>query len=101
MVANTEAKGGKNFMKLVGISYTVNSSGENLSTLYVETDFEPYYQNPEAGRNCVGVKTESVYVGNFDVSDLNVGMEIEISYDKAIQTKHGIYQPIKRIDIIK
>lgn len=88
-------------MKIVGISYTTNSSGEILTTLYVETDFEPYYRNPESGRDCVGVRTESIYVGNFDVSALKVGMSVEISYGKALQTKHGIYQPIKDIIIIE
>lgn len=87
-------------MQVLGISYNTNTNGDTISTLYVSSEFEPYYQNPEAGRNCQGVRTESIYVGDFDVSDIKVGMEIEISYDKAIQTKHGLYQPIKRIDII-
>ena len=88
-------------MKIVGISYTTNSSGEILTTLHVETDFEPYYRNPESGRNCFGVRTENVYVGNFDVSALEVGMSVEISYGKALQTKHSIYQPIKSIVVIE
>ena len=87
-------------MQVLGISYNTNTNGDKISTIFVATEFEPYYKNPEAGRNCQGVRTESIYVGDFDVSDIKVGMEIEISYDKAIQTKHGLYQPIKRIDII-
>ena len=43
---------------------------------------------------------ERIYVGAYDCSKIKVGMLIDISYDKAITTSKGTYQPIKRIDII-
>lgn len=87
-------------MYIVGINYSTNSNGQKVSTIYVTEPFEPYYTNVEAGRSCIGEKTESIYVGDYDCSNLEIGMEIEIFYDKAISTKKGTYQPIKKIDII-
>lgn len=50
-------------MQVLGISYNTNTNGDTISTLYVSSEFESYYQNPEAGRNCQGVRTESIYNG--------------------------------------
>lgn len=87
-------------MTIIGMNYSTNSNGEINTTLHVTEDFDSYYQNPEAGRGCVGLKAETIYVGTYDVSNLKVGMNIEIAYEKAIPTKSGIYQPIKKIDIV-
>ena len=35
------------------------------------------------------------------MSELKVGMDIELFYDKAVSTKNGIFQPIKRIGIVE
>lgn len=88
-------------MTILGINFTTNTDGVTTTTLQVSEDYNSYYNNPEAGRHCVGRKVESIYVGNYDCSALKVGMEIEIMYDRAISTKNGIYQPVKKIDILK
>ncbi|HBJ2623000.1 TPA: hypothetical protein LA827_002780 [Clostridium botulinum] len=88
-------------MILVGMNFSTNASGVKTTTLHVNDDFNAYYINAEAGRGCIGKKTDSIYVGDFDCSALKVGMEIEVMYEKAITTKRGTFQPVKRIDILK
>lgn len=88
-------------MIIVGISYTTNTNGVRATTLYVSDDFNAYYTNAEAGRGCMGKKVDTIYVGNYDCSNLKLGMNIDISYDKAVTGAKGTFQPIKRIDIIK
>lgn len=87
-------------MKIVGISYTVKNGDKNYN-LHVETEFEKYYSG-SSERGCVGVKTESIYVGNHaDASRLKVGDEIDISYDKAVNLPNGrSFQPIKKIEVL-
>ena len=87
-------------MKILGMQYSTNSSGERVFTIHGSVPFDNYYKNPESGRGCTGEKAESVYVGTYDCSALKVGMEIEILYDKAIKTSKGTFQPVKRIDIL-
>ena len=87
-------------MKILGMHYTITSNGDKVFTIHCTLPFDPYYKNTEAGRNCIGERVESVYVGSYDCSSLKVGMEINILYDKAIKTSKGIFQPVKRIDII-
>ena len=88
-------------MTVVGINFAVNQHGERTSTLHVVDDFEAFYNNEETGRSCIGQKCETIYVGTYDVSNIKVGAMIDISYDRAITTKNGVFQPIKRIDVIK
>ena len=64
-------------MYITGINYSTNSNGQKVTTLQVTEPFEPYYTNTESGRGCVGEKAESIYVGDYDCSKLEVGMEIE------------------------
>ncbi|MDD6072380.1 MAG: hypothetical protein PUC12_16450 [Clostridiales bacterium] len=71
-----------------------------MTTLQVADEYNSYYNNPTAGRGCVGQKVESIYVGDIDCSDLKVGMEIDITYGKAIATKTGFYQPVKDIIVL-
>lgn len=87
-------------MKLIGMNYTTNQNGTRFTTLHLTDEFEAYYNNHENGRSCVGLKSSSVYVGDFDCSALKLGMEIDILYDRAITTAKGTFQPIKRIDIV-
>lgn len=87
-------------MTIIGMNQTKNAEGGYNTTLHIAEEFNSYYQNNEAGRRCVGQKVDSIYVGDYDCSGLKVGMSIEVLYDKAIQSKNGIFQPIKRIDII-
>lgn len=87
-------------MTVLGINRTVNANGATNTTLHIAEDFDNYYTNPEAGRSCDGKKVSSIYIGSYDCSKIKVGMEIDISYEKAITTAKGTYQPIKRIDII-
>lgn len=88
-------------MQIVGMNYVTNSLGKKNTTLQVIDEYNPYYNNAEAGRGCVGMKAESIYVGDFDCSELKIGMDIEILYDRAITTSKGTFQPIKRIDVIE
>ena len=88
-------------MKIIGINYTINDDGVRKSTLHVVTEFDEYYQSDSEGkRGCVGHKAESIYVGEYDCSSLKVGMMIDVLYDRAISTRNGTYQPIKRIDVL-
>lgn len=87
-------------MTIVGISGTKNANGEMTSTLHVTDEFQSYYNDKESGRSCVGKRTESIYVGHYDISNLKVGMEIEVLYGKAISGRNGTYQPVARIDIL-
>lgn len=88
-------------MRLVGYNYTKNPNGGKNTTLQVTDDYNTYYSDADAGRGCMGVKVDSIYVGDIDCSALKIGMDIDILYDKAITTTKGTFQPIKRIDIIK
>ena len=87
-------------MTLVGKSTSISSSGKRVTTLYVTEPFEDYYRNPEAGRTCVGERVESIYVGDYDCTDLDVGVEIEVLYGKTIHGKKGDFQPIARIEVV-
>ncbi len=84
---------------IVGIS--VYENGDKTSTtLHVLSDFDSYHNNPESGRSCEGQKAESIYVGSYDCSDLEIGQTIEIFYGKAITTAKGTYQPIAMIRVL-
>ena len=85
---------------IIGIASTVTESGRVSTTLHLATPFGDYFDNPEAGRTCVGQKVEAVYVGGYDCSSLSVGDTVEILYGKAITTAKGTFQPIKRIDVL-
>lgn len=87
-------------MTVLGINRTVNANGATNTTLHVAEDFDGYYSNPEVGRSCEGRKVSSIYVGSYDCGKIKIGMEIDISYEKAITTAKGTFQQIKRIDII-
>lgn len=88
-------------MKLIGLNSTTNSQGKTTTTLHVADNFNDYYSNAEAGRSCQGLKVESIYAGTIDCSMLQVGMEIDIAYDKAVTTTNGrVYQPVKKIEIL-
>ena len=87
-------------MKILGKNSTKTSDGRTTTTLHVADAFPDYYNNPEKGRSCVGQRTDSIYVADYDTSAIKPGMEVEIYYDKAVSTKNGVYQPIKRIEII-
>lgn len=45
-------------------------------------------------------KAEAIYVGSYDISDLEIGMEIEIYYDKAVVTAKGTFQTVKKILVL-
>ena len=87
-------------MTILGMNQSRNADGEWITTLQVADDYNAYYSNAEEGRKCVGQKVDSIYVGTYDVSALKVGMNIEILYDKAISTKKGVFQSVKRIDMV-
>lgn len=87
-------------MIIMGMNFSTSSDGVTNTTIHVADAFNPYYTNAEAGRGCVGKKVDAVYVGNYDCSNLKVGMEIDVLYDKAISTSKGTFQPVKRIDVI-
>lgn len=86
--------------KIVGFNYTTNENGIKNTTLHLEEDFPEYYSKPEAGRSCAGKKVSTVYVGEYDCTNLKIGNDIEIYYDKAISTKTGTFQPVKLIQIV-
>lgn len=87
-------------MYIVGMNFSTNADRKRVTTLHVSEPFNEYYSNSEAGRGCIGEKVDKVFVGEYDCSKLELGMEIDIFYDKAVSTRNGTYQPIKRIDIL-
>lgn len=87
-------------MEIVGISYTTNKNGERVSTVQVIHPYEEYYNSTDGYRGCVGMRTEAIYVGSYDISDLEIGMEIEIFYDKAVVTAKGTFQTVKKIVVL-
>lgn len=82
-------------MLLIGILHSHTKDNRVVSTLYVEKDFEEYYRRD--GRECSGKMTDSIYVGDYDVSGLSIGDNIRIYYGKAI----GKYQPVEKIVVQK
>lgn len=78
----------------------IQKNGGN-STLHMTSEFEDFFCNPEVGRTCIGKSVKSVYVGDFDISNIKVGSEIDILYGAPISTKNGAYAPIRKIEIIK
>lgn len=88
-------------MELIGKNFSVNKDGERVTTLHVADEFNNYYNNSEAGRGCMGRKVESIYVGTLDCDNLKPGMDIEVLYDRAVTTKNGTFQPVKRVVVIE
>lgn len=88
-------------MRIVGMNYVEKNDGTRSYTLHVSEPFNTYYNNPEAGRGCLGEKVDTIYAGAYDCSHLRPGMEVDILFDKAIQTSRGTFQPVKKIEIIK
>lgn len=88
-------------MKLIGISSTTNETGEKSYTLHVTEQFPTYANDSEKGRQAIGIKAETFYVGKYDCSNIKIGDEIEIYFDKAISTKNGTIQLVKKIEVIQ
>lgn len=87
-------------MRIIGMSYSTKD-GERKYTLEVSDKFDAFYKNAEAGRNAIGEKVESIFVGSLDCSQLKVGMEIELIFDRMRTLANGkTFQPIKRIDVL-
>lgn len=87
-------------MKLTGIHYSIGNDGKRRTTLHVTEPFDSYFSSEDQSRGCIGERVEAIYVGDYDCSKLKVGMSIDISYDKAITTAKGTFQPVKRIDVL-
>jgi len=68
-------------MRIIGMSYSTKN-GERKYRLEVADSFEPYFKDTGEGRNAIGEKVESIYVGSLDCSQLKVGMEIELIYGR-------------------
>ena len=88
-------------MKIIGISYSTNELGEKSYTLHCTEAFPEYANNTEKGRYAKGNKVEVLYVGKYDCSNFKIGDELDISYGKAVTTKTGTFQPIKKIEVIQ
>lgn len=71
------------------------------ATLYVSAEFDPYYNNSAENRITQGRVTKAIYVGDFDISKIKVGSEIEIYYGEPVSSKNGAYAPIKKIEVVK
>ena len=84
----------------VTIGSTVVGGDKISTTLYVLSDFDSYFNNPESGRSCEGQKAESIYVGDYDCSDIEIGQTIEVYYGKAITTAKGTFQPVAMIRVL-
>lgn len=87
-------------MRIIGMSYSTKD-GERKYTLEVSAPFDAYFKNVDSGRCALGEKVESIFVGSLDCSQLKVGMEIELIYDRMRTLPNGrTFQPIKRIDVL-
>ena len=87
-------------LNVIGKSWSINSAGEKLTTLYVSEPFGTYYYNGE-GRGAEGEACQSIYVGNMDCSSIKPGTSIEVYYGQAVRTKDGrSFQPVKKIEVI-
>jgi len=87
-------------MRIIGMSYSTKN-GERKYRLEIADSFEPYFKDTGEGRNAIGEKVESIYVGSLDCSQLKVGMEIELIYGRMCTRANGdTFQPIKRIDVL-
>ena len=86
-------------MQLVGMNYTIGNDGNKKTTLHTVSEFDTFYSGAD-NRGCTGHMVESIYVGEYDCTHLKVGMVIDICYEKAISTRNGSYQRVKKIDII-
>ena len=83
-------------MRIEGI---FNNSGK--ITLHVSLEFNSYYNDQNGQRKAQGRMTKQIYIGEYDISNLKVGSEVEIYYGESISSKNGVYAPVKKIDIIK
>lgn len=79
--------------------YSISEDGIKKTTLHTIDEFDVYYSGSD-NRGCVGRKVETIYVGELDCSHIKVGATIDIVYDKAINTRKGVFQPVKRIDVL-
>lgn len=87
-------------MKVLGFHYSTTPEGRKNTTLHLADEFPDYFKKSENGRGCAGMRVETVYVGAYDCTSIKVGSEIEIFYDRAMQTKSGSFSPIKKIEMI-
>lgn len=71
------------------------------STLYVSKEPDSYYVNSSEGRTFQGRMTKAIYLGEYDVTGLKVGGEIDIFFGEPMTTKSGTYAPIKKIEILR
>ena len=84
-------------MRIIGMSYSTKD-GEKKYTLEVSDTFDPYFKDTGAGRNAIGEKVETIYVGSLDCSHLKVGMDIELIYGRMctlLMEKHS--SPLKEL----
>ena len=87
-------------MKILGITSTVLEGGQKSYTLHTAESFPAYANDISKGRSAEGQRVEAVYIGNYDCSNLKIGMEIEIYFDKAITTNKGTFQTVKKIEVL-
>lgn len=83
-------------MRLEGI-YKNNGK----TTIYISQEPDSYYVNSSEGRTFQGRMAKAIYLGDYDVTGLKVGNEIDIYYGEPMTTKSGTYAPIKKIEILK
>lgn len=74
---------------------------KNKSTIYISQEPDSYYVNSSQGRIFQGRMTKAIYLGDYDVSGLKVGNQIDIFYGEPVSSQNGAYAPIKKIEVIK
>lgn len=87
-------------MRIVGINWSTNSSGEHCYTLHVVEPFNAYHTDAETGRGCIGERVDSIYCGTYACNHLKVNDVIEVYYDRAVSTAKGTYQSVKHIEVL-
>lgn len=87
--------------KVIGIQMNTTKDGRISTILHLMGAFPAYSNNTAAGRNAVGNAVEVVYVGTVDCAHVKVGSIVDVIYDKAITTRKGTFQSVKRVELVK
>ena len=71
------------------------------TTLSVSQEPEAYYTDASQGRTFVGRLVKTIYLGDYDITGIKVGSEVDIYYGEPMSTKNGTYAPIKKVEVLK
>lgn len=88
-------------MRVVGKELSVSKNGDAVTKLHVIDDFEPYCNDSERGRSCIGKKVSVIYAGKYECSAIPVGADINVFYGPIIKTPTKTFSLISKIELVK